>query len=372
MDKDCNGGSAGDFESDQLDGGHKQKRVQLISAAAPKDLSQHCKALQKVIARQVASAAVAEAAAKVAKSAKILDSKPCLTDGSKDRVHGRGRTPQQKPKDDRTSSGSSTNDARVQNASVQFCTERRTPDHVGSLELRRSTCRRHGSSTSGKLNANISNLLDGIPASREPQPSDDEPVEGIADRIPLSLILKNDIGKAPQRQQAVPQQLPFHHFKHYDHCEHLSPTDFLLSDSGKGSTKLDLCCRPRSASTGNRLSDPGSDHLNNSSFSQSLDEHLTSSQLRLLDDCCHGDLRHFGGGSNPDCFDGEEVFLVNERQLASLTSCVTSASSKSEKSSCSSPSADNSGHGMDSFLLKQAIPIPTKLCWLHSLERCQD
>jgi hypothetical protein len=195
----------------------------------------------------------------------------------------------------------------------------------------------------------------------------------------------------PQPNPPPPPPQPFHHFKHYDHREHPSSSgqcDFLLIDSStekravptpssssRASSKRDAqCCRPRSASIGNHLSDvdvevvaSGSDYHNNSTFPHRRDARSTSSRRHhTLDGYCrsgHGGSQQPHSGArrgDVDCYDSEEVFLAHGRRLASMTSFHSattgvassrSVSSKSEKSSRSSqsPSVENLRHGMFKF-----------------------
>jgi hypothetical protein len=121
------------------------------------------------------------------------------------------------------------------------------------------------------------------------------------------------------------------------------------------------CCRPRSASIGNHLSDAdveasgGSDYHNHATFPHRRDGRSTSRRHHTLDGYCRSGPPPYSGARRGeiDCCDAEDVFLAHGRRLASMTSFHSgvassrSVSSKSEKSSRSSqsPSVENLRHG---------------------------
>ena len=358
----------------------------------------------------MAVAAAAAAAAKISKpQPERLDSKDGLDDEGEDYGTVRRKT-RRRSKEDRLSSGGDV-DGDVHGSTMQQRAESlrssqsQTPDDEDSTEARRATCRRHGStknrhhrSDSSKHPEEVAQLPKAqqqqqLPQPQPPPPQQQQPqqqqssttttlVSAIAERIPFSLSLRKG-GSKPVQQQQLQQQQPqqpmpappqrFHHFKHYDHREHPSSSgqcDYLLIDSDKGVTppsKRDAqCCRPRSASIGNHLSDAdvdavasGSDYHNHSTFPHRRDARSTSRRHHTLDGYCRSGQQPYSGERH-DCCDAEEVFLAHGRRMASMTSFhsagVTSSrsvSSKSEKSSRSSqsPSVENLRHGMFFLLL---------------------
>ena len=405
----------GDEESDEVDNNNKPERPPIgthsASSSSPKEIPQHRESLEKVIARQaVAVAAAAAAAAKISKpQPERLDSKDGLDDEGEDYGTVRRKT-RRRSKEDRLSSGGDV-DGDVHGSTMQQRAESlrssqsQTPDDEDSTEARRATCRRHGStknrhhrSDSSKHPEEVAQLPKAqqqqqLPQPQPPPPQQQQPqqqqssttttlVSAIAERIPFSLSLRKG-GSKPVQQQQLQQQQPqqpmpappqrFHHFKHYDHREHPSSSgqcDYLLIDSDKGVTppsKRDAqCCRPRSASIGNHLSDAdvdavasGSDYHNHSTFPHRRDARSTSRRHHTLDGYCRSGQQPYSGERH-DCCDAEEVFLAHGRRMASMTSFhsagVTSSrsvSSKSEKSSRSSqsPSVENLRHGMFFLLL---------------------
>ena len=418
----------GDEESDDVDNNNIGKvtadrpvtSTHSASSSSPKELPLHRESLEKVIARQVV--AVAAAAAAAAKSSKppeqiSRDPKEIADVEGEDYGTVRRKT-RRRSKEDRLSMGEieergsgngavGTSNSTPHQPSVGSLrsSQSQTPDdddsavNNSSEAQQRTSCRRHGSTKSrsnrGDSGGSSKHLASDDAAVTLQQPPPPPPpatlISAITDRIPFSLSLKKGGGSKPP---LPPPPQPFHHFKHYDHREHPSSSghcDFLIIDDkqqhvaapplstshGSSGTKPAAdCCRPRSASIGNHLSDAdvevvtaaGADYHNNSTFPHRRDGRSTSSRRHhTLDGYSRSG---YSGGSSGgqahggarrgdvECYDSEEVFLAHGRRLASMTSFHSSAttgvassrsvSSKSEKSSRSSqsPSVENLRHGM--------------------------
>lgn len=252
-----------------------------------------------------------------------------------------------------------------------------TPDDEDSAEARRFSCKRHGSGRSrGQARG-------GEVSPRSPEEVAKPAAAAQSVAAPPFLLSIKKSGAAPRKGSGgngtsglpPPPQPPqvFHHFKHYDHKDQgdlrTGPPSEVDGPPAPLPVPLppplpkrgDTCCRPRSASTGNHLSDVDAEstaeYHSTSTFPHRREGRASSSRR-------HHTLDGYGrtGGysehrsSNRYVDDHEEYFQGRHGGPApgggaSGIASSHSVSSKSEKSSRSSqsPSVENLRHGK-SFL----------------------
>lgn len=373
---------AGDEESDEVDnnqpGGHHKTRS--ASSTSPKLEPVHRESLEKVIARQVVAVAAAAVAAKAGRHQVDQQLRRNSVDHDEPEIEDYGtvrRRMRRKSKEDHLSSleddrhhtdPAPSGGAQLVGGSLRS-SQSQTPEDEDSTEARRFSCKRHGSGRS-----RAKNRADVSPHTPEELPKPPVAAQSVAPP-PFSLSIKKSSvagrkGSSSNGTSSLPPPQPpqvFHHFKHYDHKDQGDLRTVQPVDPDRPPAPLpiplppplpkrgDECCRPRSASIGNHLSDVDAenvtDYHSTSTFPHRREGRTSSRRHHTLDGYSRAGEYSEHRSSNRYADDHEEYFQgrhggATPGGCAGIASSH-SVSSKSEKSSRSSqsPSVENLRHG---------------------------